>query len=543
MELDTPMTGLDPGGVVQFIPGVCTVTEMKRYSVRPPLSFAYCGSSIGEIDYHVPYQIGKCSEYTKASLSHESVDEWMNETGPFKSTTDTQSELSGRVRWIFAGTAHTTLDADGNILTSGETLEIAMRQESFARLAERYHFTEALDAWRYRSTSGTASREVIYSENGQVESIVLTLSLRLSGSFASIIAISHTFPSNTSTALGLRVSPYDQTLLEQSLQKHSHLLGHALLIPTLLIEISLSTNLLFMQKVRQELSVVEKATGQHGWLEIPAADAPAHDNELSRLGHAAKIHVGLSWRRIEAVGVYLEVVRGVMGELEGVGAFGPAGVGGNGVRDGGIEAYRQWLGNLELALRFRLVDMKYNERRADNQITAVSSTFGNRIYGLLSQRDNMIGVSVAMESKKISEASKRDGSALKSLTVLTAIFFPATYIATLFSLPTFDTTPFWAYWVVVIPLTLLIFGSWSCWTVYRQGQIAAEAESGRRDIHRGIEVDPERAFGGAGASGSSQSQRRGKGNGNGNSRTGTGAMAFLGPTLRQIRVHAKDTEA
>jgi preprotein translocase subunit SecG len=52
-----------------------------------------------------------------------------------------------------------------------------------------------------------------------------------------------------------------------------------------------------------------------------------------------------------------------------------------------------------------------------------------QIYSLLSQRDNMIGVSVAMESKKISEASKRDGSALKSLTVLTAIFFPATYIA------------------------------------------------------------------------------------------------------------------
>jgi hypothetical protein len=41
----------------------------------------------------------------------------------------------------------------------------------------------------------------------------------------------------------------------------------------------------------------------------------------------------------------------------------------------------------------------------------------------------MVGVSVVMEPKKISEASKRDGSALKSLTVLTGVFFPATYIA------------------------------------------------------------------------------------------------------------------
>jgi hypothetical protein len=41
----------------------------------------------------------------------------------------------------------------------------------------------------------------------------------------------------------------------------------------------------------------------------------------------------------------------------------------------------------------------------------------------------MVGVSVAVESKKISEASKRDGAALKSLSVLTALFFPATFIA------------------------------------------------------------------------------------------------------------------
>jgi hypothetical protein len=41
----------------------------------------------------------------------------------------------------------------------------------------------------------------------------------------------------------------------------------------------------------------------------------------------------------------------------------------------------------------------------------------------------MVGVSVAIESKKVSEASKRDGSVLKSLAVLTAVFFPATSIA------------------------------------------------------------------------------------------------------------------
>ncbi|KAL5044808.1 hypothetical protein BDW71DRAFT_198706 [Aspergillus fruticulosus] len=414
----------------------------------------------------------------------------------------------------FAGTAPTALDSEGNTLSSGEILELAMDETSFTHLTQRYHFSQALDTWRYRSTSGTASRQVEYDED-KVRSIVFTLSIRLSGSFASIIAINHDFSTSCTVALGLRVSPYDQALLQQGIERHRDLLGHALLVPTVLIEISLSTNMLFMQKVRQELSVVEKATGQHGWLEIPASDAPAHDSELSRLGHVVKIHISLSHRRIDSILVYLDLIKQTLCDNDVGRSIVEAFVVTNRPRD----QYEQWIGNLETALKFRLVDMKYNERRADNQVTA--------IYGLLSQRDNMIGVSVAMESKKISEASKRDGSALKSLTVLTAMFFPATYIATLFSLPTFDRTPFWAYWVVVIPLTLVIFGSWSGWTVYRQQQIAQE--TARRHINDDIELDPELACGVL--MGTSQTKIK----------PGTAARSFLGPTLRQIRAHNKTT--
>ncbi|KAL2787905.1 hypothetical protein BJX66DRAFT_327503 [Aspergillus keveii] len=401
MELDTPMTGLDPGGDVHFKPAPCTVSEIRRYPLATRL-------------------------------------------------------VADRDR--FACTAPTALDADGIFISSSETLELAMSQETFTSLTQRYQFPNCLDAWRYRATSGCVSRKVEYDDVGEVTSIIFTITMRLSGSFASMISINHCLKSNTSTILALRVSPHDQCRLQQTLEPHSNLIGHPLLIPTLLIELSLATNMLFMQKIRHELSVVEKATGQHAWLQIPAADAPAHDSELSRLGHAAKLDILVSYRRIEALDCLLE---------------------GRGLRD----AHSQWVGDLQQLLKFRLVDLKYSERRADNQLTA--------IYGLLAQRDNMVGVSVALESKKISEASKRDGSALKSLTVLTAIFFPATYIATLFSLRTFDNTPFWVYWTIVVPLTLMIFGSWACWTVYRQRQIARETI--RRDLDQDVELDPERA--------------------------------------------------
>ncbi|KAL2822436.1 hypothetical protein BJX63DRAFT_417536 [Aspergillus granulosus] len=416
-ELDTPMTGLDPGGDVQFKLASCTVAEIRRY----------------------PRTANKCS---------------------------------------FACTAPTALDSEGNYVSSSETLELAMSQETFAALTRRYQFSGCLDAWRYRATSGYASRRIEHDDAGEVKSVVFTISIRLSGSFASIISINHTFLTSTTTILALRVSPYDQRFLQQTIEAHQDLIGHALLVPTTLVEIGLASNMLFMQKIRHELSVVEKATGQHAWLQIPAADAPAHDSELSRLGHAAKIHVSLSYRRIESIGCILDLIKNSFKDLEE--SINQAFVRTKGPK----HAYGQWVGDLEALLKFRSVDLKYNERRADNQITA--------IYGLLTQRDNMVGVSVAIESKKISEASKRDGSALKSLTVLTAVFFPATYIATLFTLPTFENTPFWLYWVVVVPLTLVIFGSWSCWTVYRQRQIAQETI--RRDLDQDVELDPERAF-------------------------------------------------
>ncbi|KAI9373405.1 hypothetical protein BJX61DRAFT_541760 [Aspergillus egyptiacus] len=476
MELDTPMVGLNPGGDIQFQPGPCTVTEIKQY------------------------HSGQRSECTTKVLPPQDIESWLSDTdGPA-----TSRYPYAQVKWIFACTAPTALDAEGNYVSASETLELSIPQDIFARLSKRYQFCEALDMWRYRATSGAAVRTMDYDDTSQIRSIVFTISIRLSGSFASIIAINHNLLTNCTIVLGLRVSPYDQTLIQQALNQHQAMIGHPLLVPTILIEISLGTNMLFMQRIRHELSVVEKATGQHGWLQIPAADAPAHDSELSRLGHAAKIHVSLSYRRIEAIKCYLDLIQDSYTHIEHLISRSLV------IPASAKIQYKQWMGNLVLALSFRQVDLKYNERRVDNQLTA--------IYGLLSQRDNMVGVSVAVESKKISEAAKRDGSALKSLTVLTAVFFPATYIATLFTLPTFSGTPIWVYWVVVVPLTLVIFGSWSCWTVYRQHRFAQETN--RRDI----EMDPELASP-AWQVNSSQ-----------------GGASVLASTLRQIRMSMKDIQ-
>lgn len=58
-----------------------------------------------------------------------------------------------------------------------------------------------------------------------------------------------------------------------------------------------------------------------------------------------------------------------------------------------------------------------------------------QVYNLFSQRDNRANLAAAVESKKIAEAAKRDGSAMKSIAILNAIFFPGTFIAVRVTFP------------------------------------------------------------------------------------------------------------
>ncbi|EQB51212.1 hypothetical protein CGLO_09278 [Colletotrichum gloeosporioides Cg-14] len=64
-----------------------------------------------------------------------------------------------------------------------------------------------------------------------------------------------------------------------------------------------------------------------------------------------------------------------------------------------------------------------------------------------------------------------DSLIMKSITLLTMIFLPATFISALFSTTFFEfheygwnfSTRFWIYWVVTVPLTLFVVAVWRVW--------------------------------------------------------------------------------
>ncbi|KAI4223130.1 MAG: hypothetical protein L6R40_008530 [Gallowayella cf. fulva] len=81
--------------------------------------------------------------------------------------------------------------------------------------------------------------------------------------------------------------------------------------------------------------------------------------------------------------------------------------------------------------------------------------------------------SIALDSKKLAEASTRDSSSMKAIAVLTMVFLPSTAVATIFSMgPFWSNEPgsifsvssdFWLYWAVTVPLTTIVMVVWQTW--------------------------------------------------------------------------------
>ncbi|KAF8856396.1 hypothetical protein BDZ45DRAFT_594255 [Acephala macrosclerotiorum] len=88
------------------------------------------------------------------------------------------------------------------------------------------------------------------------------------------------------------------------------------------------------------------------------------------------------------------------------------------------------------------------------------------VYNLLAQRDNRLNIEIA-------RASKRDSTAMKTIAILTMMFLPGAFIATLFSMNMFNwqaengenvlSAYFWVYWVITVPITAIVLLIWMAW--------------------------------------------------------------------------------
>lgn len=104
---------------------------------------------------------------------------------------------------------------------------------------------------------------------------------------------------------------------------------------------------------------------------------------------------------------------------------------------------------------------------------------------------------MAGEQRRLAHASQRDSTAMKTISLLGAIFFPPVYLASVFSMTFFNfqnegpevSNHFWIYFAVTIPCTVVIVAIWYVWekkleAKYRREDI--DLEKGSEDMERTI---------------------------------------------------------
>ncbi|VBB86210.1 Putative protein of unknown function [Podospora comata] len=126
---------------------------------------------------------------------------------------------------------------------------------------------------------------------------------------------------------------------------------------------------------------------------------------------------------------------------------------------------RQYLESLQQLCKSLETERHMLEVRCKSQIDI--------IYAKMQQEDNILTARMAV-------TSTRDSSSLKALAVITALFLPGDFIASLLGMAMFEKwndeeydgdrlpeTPerFWLYWALALPLTFIIFILWRTWWV------------------------------------------------------------------------------
>lgn len=63
----------------------------------------------------------------------------------------------------------------------------------------------------------------------------------------------------------------------------------------------------------------------------------------------------------------------------------------------------------------------------------------------MSQREARLNLEIAGEQRRIAHASKRDSTAMKTISLMGALFLPGTYLASVFSMTFFNFQSGWSH--------------------------------------------------------------------------------------------------
>ncbi|KAI0967978.1 hypothetical protein F4678DRAFT_474843 [Xylaria arbuscula] len=107
------------------------------------------------------------------------------------------------------------------------------------------------------------------------------------------------------------------------------------------------------------------------------------------------------------------------------------------------------------------------------------------MLSILDQRESRLGLRVAAQQHRLADAIKRDSTSTKTLTLLSSIFLPGTFVSSIFSMSFFDfnlknsvSSSLWLYFLLTVPLTIFFVIIWWRFDQVRSKKVGEEEEVG-----------------------------------------------------------------
>jgi hypothetical protein len=342
------------------------------------------------------------------------------------------------------------------------------------------------------------------------------------------LMLSHSFRTGITTGYAKGTESSDMVESVKHLKACAAQVMHPLLLPVIILSHDLSTKVDQKQRdARDWLRRLEHAVSMRN--EIVEAEGYVKQDymDLDQINRdLVECHSQVLWKRPQA---YQEIIEGINTamcrfwdrafcsqwqqqqhqEASGSGSGQPpppptvviASYGGPG---GEVDRlHRSMLGRLE----FYSAKLKGTENYAHTTLERLTIQRA-ALYNIIAQKESKLNLEMAGQQRRLAHASKRDSTSMKTLSLLGAIFLPATYLASVFSMTFFNfqngggggggdgdgdgdkndggpvvAPTLWIYFVITIPLTLLIVLIWRVWDKRREKKFEAEDE----DLEVGIE--------------------------------------------------------
>ncbi|KAK1981474.1 hypothetical protein LZ30DRAFT_782007 [Colletotrichum cereale] len=427
-------------------------------------------------------------------LDDDEVEHWLHQQGRFsprvrpgqgKPTVRIRLLLCERVGWLpvgFAMSRSSFLAMETAFRLSPETLPILVASNG-------KHYSNL----RFGADDGN-----------RLESIVLTAKLPQMFQLGNLgLAISHHLETGTTVAFlhgwnmfsdrdcvtNEPVVPHAESL-RGMMQSATTLWAHPLLLPAILMREHLSKAEAFKNQLEPKVTDIERGLGvtksaRLVGLEIDASVQHMVQDDEERLRITARLNTTAT-DVVNMLGIlqwdlqyvkFLDRVNGDLGALHGRAS--PA-------ADAELRSVVEYLECEALSIVSFVAAMK---SRLDLQLDV--------LYNFIAQAGNNLNMRIAANAGL-------DSTAMKTLALVTMIFLPPTFIATLFSMSMFDwqgpsstaggigrtvVPEFWIYWAVSVPLTLAIVVGWRVWwhfqksfyeNKYLSTRLSEAPRSGRR---------------------------------------------------------------